>query len=183
MGIETAIDDLTFLELNKHTPEDKIEEYTHQLKTGDVGLMSEAGVPAVADPGNLIVDCAHRNHYKVEPLVGPSSILMALMASGMNGQSFTFHGYLPVKSPARQKKLKELERDVQQKKQTQIFIEAPYRNHQLLEDIIKACSGGTKLCIASNIATKEAFIKTLPVSQWRKQKLNLHKIPTVFLLG
>jgi 16S rRNA (cytidine1402-2'-O)-methyltransferase len=148
----------------------------------DVGLLSEAGVPAVADPGSEIVALAHQKNIQVVPLVGPSSILLALMASGLNGQQFAFHGYLPVKPNDRIKTIKKLESQSLSEKQAQIFIEAPYRNNQLLSDLYKTCSNNTLITIACNISTEQEYIKTLPAHQWKKNKVDLHKRPTIFLL-
>ncbi|MBN1597418.1 MAG: SAM-dependent methyltransferase [Bacteroidales bacterium] len=181
-GIQIPIDDLHFFELNKHTDRNQISKYLKPCEQEDVGLLSEAGVPAVADPGSEIVELAHKQNIKVVPLVGPSSILLALMASGLNGQSFTFHGYLPVKPTFRIKKIKELEQQANRNNQTQIFIEAPYRNNQLLEDLIKHCSNSIKICIACHITQEDELIKTLTVEEWKKaQKPDLHKKPTIFL--
>ncbi len=183
MGIKTAIDDLKFSVLNKHTDKNAISSFLNPCKDGlSIGLLSEAGVPAVADPGSDIVAIAHRKNIKVIPLVGPSSILMALMASGLNGQGFAFNGYLPVKPHERIKKIKQLENLSASAKQTQIFIEAPYRNNQLLKDITDHCHPATMICVASMISTEEEFIKTLSASDWKKNKADLHKKPTLFLL-
>jgi len=157
--------------------------YFKELMTGkDVGLMSEAGCPGVADPGADIVYEAHKRGIKVVPLVGPSSILLALMASGFNGQSFTFNGYLPIDKVERIKRIKELELLAQQKKQTQIFIETPFRNNHLYEDILKNTAAQTLLCVACNITGEEEFIKTMTVGQWRQERIDLHKKPCIFLL-
>lgn len=182
MGIKTAIDDLTFFVLNKHTDRSSIGSFLAPCRDSDVGLLSEAGVPAVADPGSEIVAIAHQNNIKVVPLVGPSSILLALMASGLNGQSFAFHGYLPVKGPEKTKKIKQLESISASQRQTQIFIEAPYRNNQLLADLIKTCGAKTHICVACNISTDKEFIRTLTAEKWQKNKVDLHKKPTLFLI-
>jgi 16S rRNA (cytidine1402-2'-O)-methyltransferase len=182
MGIKTPIDDLTFYVLDEHTDKKNIPAFLDPCETENVGLLSEAGVPAVADPGSEIVAIAHEKGIRVIPLVGPSSILLSLMASGMNGQSFVFHGYLPVKPPERLKKIKEIELASGKLHQTQIFIEAPYRNNQLLNDLLSTCNGQTRICIACNITQSDEFIKTFPVSQWKSQKPELHKKPTIFLL-
>ncbi|MEZ0451006.1 SAM-dependent methyltransferase [Sphingobacterium thalpophilum] len=153
------------------------------LKRGkDVGLMSEAGCPGVADPGADIVAEAHKLGIKVVPLVGPSSILLALMASGFSGQKFAFHGYLPIDKNERSKKIKELENQSMREKQTQIFIETPFRNNQLLEDIIKTCKPATGLCIACNVTSGEEYIRTRTVAEWKKHKEDYHKKPAIFLL-
>lgn len=177
------IDELTFYELNKHTKPEQIENYLQPITNGfHIGIISEAGCPAIADPGSDIVAIAQRKNYKVVPLVGPSSILLSLMASGFNGQSFAFHGYLPVDGSERVKKIKQLEHYIHHDHQTQIFIETPYRNLKLVEDILKHCIPSTKLCIAMNITCENEFIKTLPVKQWQKQLPNMDKQLCIFLL-
>jgi 16S rRNA (cytidine1402-2'-O)-methyltransferase len=167
---------------------EKAEEKTHaafrqKLKEGKtVGIISEAGCPGVADPGQQLVAIAQEMGTEVKPLVGPSSILLALMASGMNGQLFQFLGYLPIDSLERQKKIKELEAESQKKHCTQIFIETPYRNNQLLESLLKNCKPSTSLCIAANITGEAEWIKTKTISGWKKENINLHKQPAIFLL-
>lgn len=182
MGIEHSIDDLTFDILNKHTAKEDIPEFLKQIESEDIGLLSEAGVPAVADPGSEVVELAHRKNIEVIPLTGPSSIIMAMMASGMNGQNFAFVGYLPVKRPDRIKRIRELEIRSKSENQSQLFIEAPYRNNQLLEDILNVCSPATKLCIAADISTQNAFIKTKKISDWKNGKPNLNKRPVLFII-
>ncbi|WP_207219927.1 SAM-dependent methyltransferase [Emticicia agri] len=176
-----VIDDLTFYELNKDTPQ---EQTLAQLKklNADAGIISEAGCPGIADPGAVAVGFAHQLGYKVRPLVGPSSILLALMASGFNGQSFTFHGYLPIDKATKIKSLKNLEQTAKTKQQTQIFMETPYRNNQLLEDALQNLHPETMLCIAADITAEDELIKTLSVREWKKQKPDLHKKPAIFLL-
>lgn len=177
------IDELTFYELNKHTKPEQIENYLNPMANGfHVGIISEAGCPAIADPGSDIVAIAQRKGYKVVPLVGPSSILLSLMASGFNGQSFAFHGYLPIDASERIKKIKHLEQLINQQHQTQIFIETPYRNQKLAEDIIKHCTPSTKLCIAMNITCEDEYIRTLSVKQWSKQLPDMAKQLCIFLL-
>jgi len=177
------IDELTFYELNKHTNPEQIESYLIPItKDFSVGIISEAGCPAVADPGSDIVAIAQRKGYKTIPLVGPSSILLSLMASGFNGQSFAFQGYLPVDSAERIKKLKQLENYIYREDQTQIFIETPYRNEKLVEDILKNCNPNTKLCIAMNITCENEYIKTMTVKQWSKQLPDMAKQLCIFLL-
>lgn len=177
------IDELTFYELNKHTEPGQIAGFLKPLEEGhDMGVMSEAGVPAVADPGADVVSVAQRKGIHVVPLVGPSSILMSLMASGFNGQSFAFHGYLPIDSSERQKRIRQLEGRIYSEDQTQLFIETPYRNHKLLDDLIQICKPSTKLCIASDITGEDELIRTLPVKDWAKKKPDLNKKPTVFLI-
>ncbi len=177
------IDELTFFELNKHTDRDMLEKYLEPLEKGfSVGVISEAGCPAIADPGADVVAIAQRKKLKVVPLVGPSSILMALMASGFNGQSFAFHGYLPIDGTERIKKIKQLEQRVFSEDQTQIFIETPYRNTKLIEDFIKTCGASTKLCVAMNITCEEEYIRTLPVKNWSKHISEIGKYPCIFLI-
>ena len=144
--------------------------------------MSEAGCPAVADPGAKIVEIAHEKGVQVVPLVGPSSILMALMASGMNGQSFVFHGYIPKEKNERKKFIRRMENDARSQSQSQIFMETPFRNNQLLEEVLSVCNSDTRLCIAKGISTKQEKIITRPISRWIKALPNLHKVPTVFVL-
>ena len=155
----------------------------HILAGEDVGLISEAGVPSVADPGSKIVEYAHNFNITVTPLVGPSSILLALMASGMNGQNFAFNGYLPIESKERANKVKQLEKLAHTQKQTQIFMETPYRNNQLLEVILKTCRSQSKLCIASNITTDKESILTKTMSEWKTIKTDINKQPSIFLLS
>jgi len=178
-----TIDSLIFCELNEHTPETEIDNMLQFLQTADVGIITEAGVPGVADPGAAIVKLAHKNKIKVVPLVGPSSILLALMASGLNGQSFAFVGYLPVKKNERQERLRYLEKRSLNEKQTQIFIETPYRNKQLLEDILICCHSSTLLTIAADITGEKEYIVTKSIKEWKTKLPELHKIPTVFLMS
>jgi 16S rRNA (cytidine1402-2'-O)-methyltransferase len=182
-GIKKSIDDLTFHLFNEHSKEPEFETYLLCTQTGhDIGLLSEAGVPCVADPGSLIVKAAHELGIRVVPLTGPSSILLALMASGFNGQNFCFHGYLPADKMLRVKKIKELERMVREKEQTQIFIETPYRNMQLFDSLISACREDTLLCIATGISGINEQIESKSVETWRKTRPEIHKKPTIFLL-
>ncbi len=182
-GIKTKIDDLTFYELNKHSSPEEYDSYLSAIKENqNIGIISEAGTPGVADPGADIVAIAHRKNIPVVPLVGPSSILLSVMASGLNGQSFAFVGYLPIKKSDRMKRIKELERRSQAENQTQLFIEAPYRNQHMLEDILSTCSPETKICIATDITLESEFIKTKTVKEWKKGIPNLHKRPTIFLI-
>ena len=178
------IDELTFYELNNHTDLSEVESYLAALAEGQpIGVMSEAGCPAVADPGALPVAISQRKGYKVVPLVGPSSILMAQMASGFNGQGFAFNGYLPIETSARNQKIKELENDAYRKDMTQIFIETPYRNNRLIETLCKTLRPDTLLCVASAITDSDhESIVTLKVKQWAKRKYNYDKIPTIFLI-
>ena len=182
-AIETPQAELTIFELDKHDPKQNINSFLDPLKNKvPTGLLSEAGCPAVADPGARVVAAAHKANIKVKPLIGPSSILLALMASGLDGQRFCFHGYLPIDRSERIKTLQQLERSAQQRNETQIFIEAPYRNNPILKDILSACNNETKLCIASNIDTDQESIRTLRIQEWKKQIPELHKIPVVFLI-
>lgn len=182
-GIKTKIDDLSFYELNKHTLPEEFESFLNPVKNGqNVGIISEAGTPGVADPGADIVAIAHRKNIPVVPLVGPSSILLSVMASGLNGQSFAFVGYLPIQKQERIKRLKDLEKRSQLENQTQLFIETPYRNNHLMEDIVSSLSPQTKVCIAVDITLETEFIKTKTVSEWKKNMPNLHKRPSIFLI-
>ncbi|WP_259015172.1 SAM-dependent methyltransferase [Emticicia fluvialis] len=181
LKVGKVIEELTFHELNKDTPQDQTLAQLKKLKA-DAGIISEAGCPGIADPGAVAVGFAHQLGYKVRPLVGPSSILLALMASGFNGQSFTFHGYLPIEKAAKVKALKSLEQTAKNKRQTQIFMETPYRNNQMLDDVLQNMGAETLLCIAANITAEDELIRTLPVKEWKKQKPDLHKKPTIFLI-
>ena len=178
------IDTLTFYELNEHTDTRHIDHLLDPLANGEaMGVISEAGCPAVADPGAAAVALAHKKNLPVVPLVGPSSIIMAMMASGCNGQSFAFNGYLPVKPNERAGKLRQLENRAYKENQTQIFIEAPYRNAKMIDSILATCRADTTLCIAAGITTAAEFIKTKQIGQWKKSKLpDLAKIPAIFLL-
>ena len=178
-----VIDDLTFYELNKHTSPEDVAGYLVPLTKGEhVGVISEAGCPAVADPGADVVAIAQRKKLKVVPLVGPSSIILSVMASGFNGQSFAFHGYLPIEPDERTKKLKTLEQRAYSESQTQLFIETPYRNHKMIEDILQNCRPQTKLCIAANITCEGEYIQTRTVKDWKGHVPELSKIPCIFLL-
>jgi len=175
---------VTFYVLNEHTPDHEAMEMLEKAGNGQhIGLLSEAGLPCIADPGNLVVRIAHRKGIRVIPLTGPSSIMLALMASGMNGQNFVFHGYLPVKPNERTKSLRELEHAVTTLNQTQIFIETPYRNLAMLESIVKTCHPSLMLCIAADLTLETEWIRSMPVSNWKKADPPLHKRPAVFLLG
>ena len=177
------IDQLTFYELNRHTDPKDIASYLAPLEAGQpMGVISEAGCPAIADPGADVVAIAQRRGLTVVPLVGPSSILMGLMASGFNGQSFAFVGYLPIEASARARRLKELEQRILRDDQTQIFIETPYRNNTLLADLVKHLPGNLRLCVASDITGENEHIVTRTIAQWAAQKPDFGKIPTIFLL-
>ena len=178
-----VIDDLTFYELNKHTSPDEVAGYLAPLAKGEsVGVISEAGCPAVADPGADVVAIAQRKGYSVIPLVGPSSILLSIMGSGFNGQSFAFHGYLPIDATARPAMIKKLEGRIYTENQTQLFIETPYRNNKLAEELIRTCRPTTKLCIASNLTCDDELIRTRPVKEWAGKLPDLSKRPTIFLI-
>ena len=168
---------------NEHSKKEELKEVVDLFEKGDVGIISEAGLPCVADPGAEIVNWAHRNHHKVVPLPGASSILMALMASGFNGQSFAFHGYLPIDKLKRIHRIKELCNEAKRKGQSQIFMEAPYRNNHLLEDIIKNSDKQVKLCIACNITGPDEMIQTKSLGEWSNKLPDLHKKPTIFIIG
>ncbi len=178
------IDSITFYELNKHTVSSEIHTFLDPLMKGEnCGIVSEAGVPGVADPGAEVVRLAHQKGIRVVPLTGPSSILMALMASGQNGQSFRFLGYLPVKGNERIKELRNVESRAIRESESQIFIETPYRNNQMFQDIMSTCQPSTLLTIAVDLTTKTESVLTLPVSQWKIKKPELNKRPAVFILG
>mgnify|MGYP003945587117 FL=1 len=182
-GLKLPQSELVIHDYGKHKRTSSLVPFFKELMNGkDVGLMSEAGCPGIADPGADIVAEAHRRGITVVPMVGPNSILLALMASGFNGQSFTFHGYLPINKEERGKRIKELEKIAEQQKQTQMFMETPFRNNALLEDVLKNAAPQTLLCIASNLTAETEFVKTLSVGQWRQEKIDLHKKPTIFLL-
>ncbi len=180
------IDSLEFVELNEHSHAGlEIEKMVDPIEAGrSAGVISEAGVPGVADPGALVVEACHRRGIKVVPLVGPSSIIMAVMASGLNGQSFAFNGYLPIKGPERGKAIRNYERRAQQEGQSQLFIEAPYRNVKLVEQLLSTLAPKTKLTIALDITAPEEYILTQEVERWRKTKLpELNKRPAIFIIG
>jgi len=180
---EINIDDLSFNELNEHTDKRTLEGFLQPIYEGfDIGIISEAGCPGVADPGADIVRLAHEKNIKVIPLVGPSSILLSLMASGMNGQNFAFLGYLPVKPADRIKTLKEIEKRSAVEKQTQIFIETPYRNAKLFDDLMATMHPLTRLCIAADLTLETEYIRTQTISNWKKQKPDLNKRPAIFLI-
>jgi len=184
IGYDKNFDDVKFFELNKHTEQSEIKSFTVPLVQGqNVGLLSEAGTPCIADPGAEVVKITQALKIDVIPLAGPSSILLSLMASGFNGQQFVFHGYLPIDKKERHSKIKEMEHNAYKMDQTQIFIETPYRNNQLLQALLEACDGETLICIAVNIShIGTESIKTNSVNDWRKENVNLHKKPAVFLL-
>ncbi len=173
----------TFYTLNEHTDARELPAMLEPMAQGhSVGVISEAGCPAIADPGADVVAIAQRRGYRVEPLVGPSSILLSLMGSGFNGQSFAFLGYLPIDGGARTARLREMERRITREHQTQIFIETPYRNNRLISELVKALPGNMKLCVASDITCSRQSIVTRELSEWAQAKYDYDKIPTIFLL-
>jgi len=183
MGYSHPIDDTLFYELNEHTRPSDIEHYLDGAKEQNIGLMSEAGLPCIADPGSLITDLAQRRGIEVLPLVGPSSLLLALMASGFNGQHFAFEGYLPVDASQRRSRLAALEQRIYRENQTQIFIEAPYRNDKLLADLASHLQPSTRICVACDLTLPSQFIRTLPAREWKDSPHPpLHKHPAIFLL-
>ncbi len=178
------IDALTFYEMGKHADASRFSQYLEPLRKGlPVGVISEAGCPAVADPGADVVAIAQREGLRVVPLVGPSSILLAVMASGFNGQSFAFHGYLPIDASARSKRLKQLESRSAAEHQTQLFIETPYRNEKLMADLFATCNPQTKLCIAAGLTTEQEYVRSQSIRDWKKNGLpQISKIPTIFAI-
>ena len=178
------IDDCTFTELSEHTDQKAdLSKLLLPLEKGEsMGVISDAGCPCIGDPGSRAVEIAQKKNLRVIPLVGPNSMIMAIMASGFNGQNFAFNGYLPVKNGEREGKIKPLENKVYKEDQTQLFIETPYRNQKMLEAILKTCRPETKLCLASGITTSEEFIKTKTIAAWKKEKIELKKIPMIFLM-
>ena len=184
-GWKGRIDELELLELNEHTPRETIEGYAARLGEQDAGVISEAGLPAVADPGALLVELAHRKGVEVVPMVGPSSLMLALMASGLNGQCFAFTGYLPVKPPVRRETITTMERNSARLHQSQIIIETPYRNDSLLTDLAAACRPDTRLCVAADITCPTEFIRTKTIAEWQKELKKgfaIGKRPCVFIL-
>ncbi len=181
---EKNIDTTTFYSYGKHNTLNLEQDFLiHILSGKDIGLLSEAGLPCIADPGSEIVAYAHDFQIDVIPLVGPSSILLALMTSGLNGQNFSFTGYLPIDKSERTRAIKKLEELSRKNRQTQIFMETPYRNNQLIDAIFKTCRNNTKLCIASDITLPTENIKTKTIAEWKETKVNIHKKPTIFLIG
>ncbi len=185
-GYPYAIDDTTFYTLNEHTTHEEIGHYLDAIERGEnIGLLSEAGLPCVADPGAMITRVAQRRGIEVVPLVGPSSLMLALMASGFNGQSFAFNGYLPVDKSKRAAAIRHLEERLHREHQTQIFIEAPYRNNQMLEALSTVLQSNTMICVATDLTLPTQYIRALSAARWQKEreKVNLHKRNTVFLIG
>jgi len=183
-GHPLPIDEMQFFELNKYTPEEKIASFLQPLteEGEDIGVLSEAGTPAVADPGAQIVREAHRQKIRVIPLTGPNSLILALMASGFNGQQFRFHGYLPIEPGQRARKIRDIEQQAYKYNESQLFIETPYRNHQMLESLLKVCRNQTQLCIACNLTLPDELILSKTIAQWKKEKADFHKKPAVFIL-
>jgi len=182
-GLRGKIDTLEFHELNEHTDPRQVEAFASLFADGrNVGLLSEAGLPAVADPGALLVALCHRHNIEVVPLVGPSSLMMALMASGLNGQSFAFVGYIPAKTEERRTALRSLEKKSASAHQTQILIETPYRNDSLMADMLSCLSGHTRVCVAANLTCPDQFIRTCTVAQWKAHPVTIGKRPCVFLI-
>lgn len=179
------IDDCFFFELSEHTDKNQdLSKILLPLENGnDMGIISDAGCPCIGDPGSRAVEIAHKKNLPVVPLVGPNSMIMALMASGFNGQNFAFNGYLPIKNGERENKIRQLENKVYKEDQSQLFIEAPYRNDKMLDAILKSCRQDTKLCIAAGITTEQQFICTKTIQQWKKtKKPELNRIPAIFIL-
>ena len=183
VGYTRDFDEVQLFELDKHKPNSLIDQFIEPLLNNqDMGLLSEAGVPGVADPGSEIVQLAHQNNIKVVPLIGPSSLLLALMASGLNGQQFAFSGYLPIKSQQRKKAIQSLEKRSRIENQSQLFIETPYRNMSLLNEILNTCQSGTLLCIAADITLESEFIQTKTIKEWKVKVPDIHKKPAIFIL-
>ncbi|HRP32980.1 MAG TPA: SAM-dependent methyltransferase [Agriterribacter sp.] len=180
---EMVIDDYEWHEIHKAEEAGRSVFLEALKKNKTIGIISEAGCPGIADPGQLLVEAAQSAGAQVKPLVGPNSIILALMASGMNGQHFRFVGYLPIEQPARIKAIKSLEQEAMTRRCTQIFIETPYRNNQMLDTLIKTCNPITRLCVAASLTSPEEYIKTRSISEWKKEKPDLHKKPAIFLIG
>lgn len=184
LSLASSQQELSLILWNEHSKPEDIKEVEAFFKLNtDIGIITDAGLPCIADPGADIVKLAHQKNIEVVPLPGASSIFMALMASGFNGQTFAFNGYLPIDKAQRGKRIKELESSALSRNQTQIFMEAPYRNNQLLADVLAHCSASTRLCIACNISSAHGFIKTKSIGDWKKQLPDLHKQPVIFVLG
>lgn len=190
VGFRTPFEEVCFIELNEHSKGFRLEDILKaqqisesEICKADMGVLSEAGLPCIADPGSLAVEWAHRKGIQVVPLSGPSSIFMALMASGFNGQSFAFHGYLPIESKERAFRIRELENLSRKTGQSQIFIETPYRSQTMLQSLIENCYPETRICVACNISLADEFILTRTTSQWKKTKADIHKKNTVFVLS
>ncbi len=182
LNAHLPLDDCRFYDLNEHTDPKQAADYIKILQEENCAIISEAGCPCVADPGANLVLLAHKHHIDIIPLVGPCSIVMALMGSGLNGQNFAFNGYLPKDREGRTRKIKMLEERSFKEQQTQIFMEAPYRNQNILEDILKACHDNTYLCVACDITSSGQIIKTMSIKEWKKSTLNFDKKPALFLI-
>ena len=183
-GLKKPLKELTFYVLTKETPPGEYLSYLDEAMNGNnIGILSEAGAPCIADPGAQVATLAHEKSITVIPLSGPSSIIMAMMASGLNGQNFAFNGYLPIDQKARRDKLKELEKKVKHDNQSQIFIEAPHRNDKLFEEILSTCTPELKLSISKNLTLPDEYVKTEPISYWKKNPIKFGKIPAIFILG
>lgn len=183
VGFRGLIDTLSFYELNEHTPREQVESYVDILLSGeDCALISEAGLPAVADPGAALVSLAHSHDIDVVPFVGPSSLMLALMSSGLNGQNFAFLGYIPAKTEERRPFIRNMEKESRHRNQSQIFIETPYRNDSVLKDLLAVCNDTTRICIAADITLPTAMIRTRTVAQWKKSGMTIGKRPCVFIL-
>lgn len=182
---EKNIDELVFFVLNKHTASSDVEHFFDPLMHGEsIGLLSDAGLPAVADPGSQVIFRAHQLGIRVEPLVGPSSVFLALMASGLNGQSFTFHGYLPINKTQLVRRLRQMEKDAYRSGQTQIFIETPYRNHKMFDTLLRTLSPHTRLCVATDLTHPKGFVYTRRIDDWNQMEPpNFHKRPSIFLFA
>jgi 16S rRNA (cytidine1402-2'-O)-methyltransferase len=184
LPLKKKIQEIEITELNEHTQDSEINELLKPILNGnDLGLLSDAGVPTIADPGYRLVSLAQKRSIKIIPFVGPSSIVLALMASGLNGQSFSFYGYLPKEKGLKRKKIKTLERIALNTDQTQIFMETPYKNQHMLDDILDVCEKDTRLCIAMDIQGEEEYVVTKNVGEWRKEDLMLGKKPCIFLIN
>jgi 16S rRNA (cytidine1402-2'-O)-methyltransferase len=182
MDKSIVIDDYEWHTIHKVEAE-QVTIFKQRIKEGkNIAVISEAGCPGVADPGQILIEAAQQLNATVKPLVGPSSILLALMASGLNGQQFQFNGYLPIENHEKIVKIKALEEESAKKKCTQIFIETPYRNNPMLEALLKSCKDSTQLCIAAELTSEREFVKTKPIGSWKKEKIDLHKKPVIFLL-
>ncbi|HEY5391489.1 MAG TPA: SAM-dependent methyltransferase [Hanamia sp.] len=182
MDKEIVIDDFEWFAIHK-AEEEQINTFKQKIKEGkNIAIISEAGCPGIADPGQILIREAQKLNAEIKPLVGPSSILLALMASGFNGQQFSFHGYLPIDNLERIKKIKQLEEESVQKKCTQIFIETPYRNNKMLETILNHCRASTQLCVAAELTSVNEFIRSKSIAEWKNESIDLHKRPVIFLL-
>jgi len=184
LRLDKVIDEITFIQLDKNSSLEDIYEQMIPLDHGtNIGILSESGCPGIADPGSMAVGLAHEKGICVIPLVGPSSILLSLMASGFNGQQFTFHGYLPIEKSSRKNAIRNLEKELVRTGYTQIFIETPYRNDKLLAELTSTLNPKTRVCVAADLTSKNEYIKTQPVEKWRREKVHIGKVPAIFLMG